>query len=42
MDFDNLNTCADCGKELTENEKHENVDLCHDCFDKAYEADIGY
>lgn len=30
MDFDNLDTCADFGKELTDNEKHENIDLCHE------------
>lgn len=42
MDYDNLDTCADCGEVLTENEKHENVDVCHKCFDKAFESDYGY
>jgi formylmethanofuran dehydrogenase subunit E len=39
MDYDNLDTCANCGEVLTENEKHENVDVCHKCFDKAFEDD---
>lgn len=42
MDFDYLDYCADCGVKLTENEKHENVDVCHKCFDKAFENDHGY
>ena len=37
MDYDNLDTCANCGEVLTIAEQHENVDLCHKCFDLTFE-----
>lgn len=31
MDFENLDYCANCGRELLQSEKNENIDLCEDC-----------
>ena len=39
--MDNLDTCADCGKEMSPWDNVVGYDICEECYNRGFDSEIG-